>query len=158
MDERWAEYLTGAMREIADSIGIDGAFALWAGCKYQQVWIAEDWRKNEKLIELLGDTRAEKISADFASEFIYVPGEEIENILLAERILGFDREGVSTVQIAKRMAISRTRVYLLRKRFVGCNEWLAEAEALRSRRKKILWLAERKRLDYSVTTGQSVAP
>jgi hypothetical protein len=157
MDERWAEYLTGAMREIADSIGMDGAFALWSGCKYQQVWIAEDWRKNEKLIELLGDMRTEKISADFASEFIYVPGEEIENILLAERILGFDREGVSTVQIAKRMAISRTRVYLLRKRFAGCKEWLAEAEKLRSRRKKILWLMERKRLDYLLTTGQSSA-
>jgi hypothetical protein len=151
MDEHWAEYLTGAMREIADSIGMDGAFALWSGCKYQQVWIAEDWRKNEKLIELLGDTRTEKISADFASEFIYVPGEEIENILLAERILGFDREGVSTVQIARRMAISRTRVYLLRKRFAPCEEWLAEAEVLRSKREKILRLVKRRSIDTIAT-------
>jgi hypothetical protein len=146
MDERWAEYLTGTMREIADSIGMAATFALWSGLKYQQIWIAQDWHKNQQLIELLGEEKARRISADFGAEFIYVAGEAIEDFLLAERILEFDRDGISTVQISKRMGITRTRVYLLRKKFAGCREWLPGSHSLHPASQS-----------HSVSTGQSVA-
>jgi hypothetical protein len=127
MDDRWAQYLTGTMREIADVIGMDGALALWSGLKYQQIWIPRDWRRNKQLVELLGEKKTQQITTHFGSEYIYVPGEAIEDFLLADRVLAFDREGISTVQISKQMGITRTRVYLLRKKFAGANEWASEA-------------------------------
>lgn len=127
MDDRWAEYLTGTMREIADSIGMTKALLLWHKLKYQTIWIAEDWQRNQQLIELLGEEAARKISADFGAEEIYIAGNAIEDFLLAMRVLELDREEISTVQISKRIGITRTRVYLLRKKFASCKEWLSES-------------------------------
>jgi hypothetical protein len=156
MDDRWAEYLTGTMREIADSIGMAGAAALWSKLRGQDIWIAEDWQKNKELIELIGEERAKKLSADFGSECIYVPGDEIQDFVWAETIIGFDREAISTVQIAKRMGLTRTKVYLLRKKFAGCKDWLADAELMRIKRKKILQMVEYNRGEIASVIFQAI--
>ena len=128
MDDRWAEYLTGTMREIADAIGMDGAFRLWSGFRNQGIWIAQDWRKNKNLLDLLGEEKTIKFSEVFGSENIYVPGSEIQDFVWAEAVIAFDRDGVSTVQIAKKMAITRAKVYLLRKKFAACKDWPVKNE------------------------------
>jgi hypothetical protein len=117
MNDRWKDYLSGTMLEIAELVGVAATVAIWEVHRHQEVWIASDSTKNMGLQELIGVGATRLLSERFGGSTISIPARDVENIVLAQAILLAKRTEPPTAnaRIAKQLKISRARVIRLLK-------------------------------------------
>jgi hypothetical protein len=117
MDNRWAEYLSGTMLEIAELVGVAATVAIWRRYRHQELWIASDSGKNKSLQELIGEKANRLLSERFGGSTVSIPARDVENIVLAQQIIlaKSTTPATANMQIAKQLQISRARVIRLLK-------------------------------------------
>ena len=105
MPQMKKDKLPGILAEIAEKVGFEGALSIAREYGGQGLYFRRGGRANPKLIGVLGNESAEKLSLQYGGSFLYIPFARKE---LAQSMA---ERGNSVKEIASSLGVSRRTVH-----------------------------------------------